>query len=420
MKIKKLFANEILDSRGNPTLEVTCELESGDSGTASVPSGASTGIHEAVELRDGDMSRYSGLGVLDASKHVNEEISAWVAGAEHDQTTLDRSLINLDNTNNKSRLGANAMLGVSMSFARAAAKAKGIQLYELLAQISGDKNYELPLPMFNIINGGKHADSGLDIQEFMIVPIGIIGIEKQIQAASEINQALKKMLQEKGYTVGIGDEGGFAPHLKSNEEALELIQCAICFAGYTTKQIKIAIDVAASSLYKNKMCRLKIDGTEQCIESRELIQWYKNLVDKYPIISIEDGLPEDDWEGFRNLNNLLGGKINIVGDDLTATNVERIKKAKSEEAINSVLIKLNQIGTVTETIAAIKLTKEYGWKPFISHRSGETSDTFIADLSVALSCPFIKSGAPVRGERVAKYNRLLEIARLLKYPTNNH
>lgn len=413
MKIKHLFAREILDSRGNPTLEVSCTLDTEHMGLASVPSGASTGAHEAVELRDGDASRYNGLGVLRAIRHVNEDILELVKDNEYTQESLDQSLIELDGTNNKSHLGANAILGVSMAFARAAANVQNLQLFEYLAKISGNENYALPTPFFNIINGGKHADSGLDVQEFMIAPVGIVGIDKQIQAASEVTQALRKILHRKGYTVGVGDEGGFAPHLKSNEEALDLIQDAIQNAGYTTEKIKIAMDVAASSLYKNKMCTLKIDGTEQCINSDDLIKWYEELVSRYPIISIEDGLSEDDWEGFQKLNHALGQKITTVGDDLTVTNIERIKKAKDENAINSVLIKLNQIGTVSETIEAIKLTQEYGWKPFISHRSGETADTFIADLAVALACPCIKSGAPVRGERVAKYNRLLEIHQYL-------
>lgn len=402
-----------MDSRGNPTLEVSCTLDTGHVGLASVPSGASTGAHEAVELRDGDASRYNGLGVLRAIRHVNEDILELVKDNEYTQESLDQALIELDGTNNKSRLGANAILGASMAFARAAANAQNLQLFEYLAQISGNENHALPTPFFNIINGGKHADSGLDVQEFMIAPLGIVGIDKQIQAASEVTQALRKILHRKGYTVGVGDEGGFAPHLKSNEEALDLIQDAIQNAGYTTEQIKIAMDVAASSLYKNKMCTLKIDGTEQCINSDDLIKWYEELVSRYPIISIEDGLSEDDWEGFQKLNQTLGQKITTVGDDLTVTNIERIKKAKAENAINSVLIKLNQIGTVSETIEAIKLTQEYDWKPFISHRSGETADTFIADLAVALACPCIKSGAPVRGERVAKYNRLLEIQQYL-------
>lgn len=413
MKIQNLFAREILDSRGNPTLEVTCTLDSGVVGTASVPSGASTGAHEAVELRDGDASRYNGFGVLRAARHVNENILEEVRGQEFTQEDLDKKMIELDGTENKSKLGANAILGVSMAFAYAAAKAQNLQLFQYLQKISDNQNLKLPTPFFNIINGGKHADSGLDVQEFMIAPIGIQGISKQIQAASEITQVLKKILQHKGYTVGVGDEGGFAPHLKSNEEALELIIDAIHNAGYTTDEVKIAMDVAASSLYKNKMCTLKIDGTEQCIGSKDMVEWYKNLTSKYPIISIEDGLSEDDWAGFRELHTALGDKLTIVGDDLTVTNIKRIEKAKTENAINSVLIKLNQIGTVTETIEAIKLTQSYSWRPFISHRSGETSDAFIADLSVALACPYIKSGAPVRGERVAKYNRLLEINNLL-------
>lgn len=419
MKIQHLFAREILDSRGNPTLAVTCTLESGHTGTASVPSGASTGAHEAVELRDQDTDRYNGLGVLRAVQNVNEIILELVKDNDYTQVTLDQAMLELDGTANKSKLGANAILGVSMAFARAVANAQDTPLYEYLGEVADVKKFSLPTPSFNIINGGKHADSGLDVQEFMIVPLGIQTFSKQLQAGSEVTQALKKILHRKGYTVGVGDEGGFAPHLKSNEEALDLIQDAIRNAGYTTQQIKIAMDVAASSLYKNKMCTLKIDGTEQCIGSDDLIKWYKSLVRKYPIISIEDGLSEDDFEGFIKMHAELGEQTTIVGDDLTVTNIERIKKCKERDAINSVLIKLNQIGTVTETIEAIKLTQSYGWKPFVSHRSGETSDTFIADLAVALSCPFIKSGAPVRGERVAKYNRLLEIEAILE-STGNH
>jgi enolase len=414
MKITKLIAREILDSRGNPTLEVTCELDDKYRALAAVPSGASTGVHEAVELRDKEDSRYRGLGVLQAAKNVNVEIFDFVKEKSFDQRSLDETLVKLDGTKDKSKLGANAILGVSLAFAKASAVSQNLELFEYIGKISGNTIFSIPTCMFNIINGGKHADSGLDVQEFMICPVGIKTFSKQLQAASEVTQSLKKILSQKGYTVGVGDEGGFAPHLKSNEEALELIQQAIAEAKYSNEEIKIAVDVAASSLYSDKMCTLKIDGKEECLSSVDLVSWYEKLVDKYGIISIEDGLSEDDFNGFALLNKKLGKNILVVGDDLTVTNVERIKQAKQSSAINSVLIKPNQIGTVTETIEAVNLTKEYGWKPFISHRSGETSDTFIADLAVGTSSPYLKSGAPVRGERVAKYNRLLEISDTIK------
>ncbi len=414
MNIHTLTAREILDSRGNPTLEVVCVLEGGQRGVASVPSGASTGAHEAVELRDGDMHRFRGHGVRTAINHVQTTILQHVHGVGHTQQTLDEALITLDGTPNKSRLGANATLGVSCAFARAAALVHEQHLYEYIASIAGNTApLKLPMPMFNIINGGKHADSGLDVQEFMVTPRGIEGFEQQLQAASEITHALRGLLHEKGYSVGVGDEGGFAPRLASNEEALQYIVEAIAAAGYSHDEVQIAMDVAASSLYSDKTCTLKIDGTVQCIAPEELITWYKDLITRYPIVSIEDGLPEDDWEGFAKLTATLGDKILVVGDDLTVTNTARITTAHEKQAINSVLIKLNQIGTLTETIRAVQLTQSYGWKPFVSHRSGETTDAYIADLAVGLGCPYIKAGAPVRGERVAKYNRLLDINRHL-------
>ncbi len=413
VKIRKVNAIEILDSRDNPTIEVSCELQNGILEKASVPSGASTGIHEAHELRDGDMSRYNGLGVLQAMNNVNIEINEFLQDKEFDQKSLDESLIKLDGTENKSRLGANAILGVSLAFARAYAKEQKVELYEYLGRLVGNKDFKLPQPMLNIMNGGKHADSGLDFQEFTIAPIGFDSFHRKIQAGTEIISALKKILENKGYAISVGDEGGFAPKLNSNEEVFEILEEAIKNAGYSFEQIKIGIDAAASSFYKDGMYRLKIAGVQENKTNTEMIDWYEKLVSKYPIIFIEDGLAQDDWEGFAELNKRLGNKIKIVGDDLTVTNVERIKMAIEKKAVNSVLIKLNQIGTLTETLEAIKLTKEQGWIPFISHRSGETEDTFIADLAVGTTCEYIKAGSLIRGERVVKYNRLMEIENIL-------
>ncbi|MBP9701282.1 MAG: phosphopyruvate hydratase [Candidatus Pacebacteria bacterium] len=411
--ITTLTAREILDSRGTPTIEVTCTLSSGAIGIASVPSGASTGIHEALELRDGEQSRYNGLGVQQAVAHVVGEISTLCSGHEYSQQSLDDALIALDGTPNKSRLGANAILGVSMSFAVAAAHDSHMPLYQYLKEVSATDMGVVPRPMFNVINGGKHADSGLDIQEYMIVPIGFDSITRTVQAGAEVISALKKLLHEQGYSTSVGDEGGFAPKLASNEEALELLVHAIDRAGYTTEQIKIALDVAASSFYADGVYVLTAGGRQERKTSDDMIAWYERLLETYPIISIEDGLAEDDWEGFRGMTATIGTRVHIVGDDLTVTNVDRINQAIKENAINAVLIKLNQIGTVSETIAAIALTKAQGWAPIVSHRSGETTDTFIADLAVGCACPFIKSGSLVRGERVCKYNRLMDIEREL-------
>jgi enolase len=408
-KIKSLKAREIIDSRGNPTVEVFCELESGAKDVAGVPSGASTGIHEALELRDGDKKRYNGLGVLNAVKNVNEEIFNLVKSRELDQKSLDEAMMRQDGTPNKSKFGANAILGVSLAFARACAKEQGIELYEYLGNIAGNKNFTLPQPAFNIINGGKHADSGLDIQEFMLIPRDFSSFKEKVRAGAEVIDSLRKILKGKGDVVSVGDEGGFAPQLGSNEEALDVIVEAIRAAGYSTGEVKIGIDAAGSSFYENGKYNLRIAGKKKKMTSDKMIGWYEELVKRYPIISIEDGLAEDDWDGFAKLTAELGGNAVIVGDDLTVTNVKRIQIAIDKKAINSVLIKVNQIGTLTETIEAIQLTKKQGWIPFISHRSGETADTFIADLSVGLSCPFIKSGSLVRGERVCKYNRLMEI-----------
>jgi enolase len=413
-KIQSVTGYEIIDSRGNPTVEVECILSSGATARASVPSGASTGAHEAFELRDNDPKRFNGLGTLTAVQNINTEISQAISGKEFDQQTLDKTLIALDGTENKSRLGANALLGVSLAFARAVAKEKGVELYNHLGSIAGTVDFKLPLPFFNIINGGKHADSGLDIQEFMIAPVGLTTFHEKVRAGAEVITALKKILKEKGYSVGVGDEGGFAPKLKSNEEAFELIMQAIQTSGYSHEEIKIGIDAAASSFYHEGTYQLKIGGEEKKLTNVEMVNWYTQLANTYPIYSIEDGLAEDDWEGFTLLTETLGKTIHIVGDDLTVTNNVRIQTAIEKKAINAVLIKLNQIGTLTETINAIELTKKQNWIPFISHRSGETTDTFIADLAVGLSCDCIKSGSLVRGERVAKYNRLLQIENLIR------
>lgn len=408
LKIKSVNAREILDSRGNPTVEVSL---SSDSYTvvSSVPSGASTGIHEALELRDKDKARYNGQGVLTAISNINEEISKALVGNIYDQESLDNFLIELDGTENKSRLGANAILGVSMAFAKLSARESGIELYEYLGSLANNKDFILPQPMFNIINGGKHADSGLDIQEFMLAPISFDSFSEKVRVGSEVIFALKNILKEKGYSVSVGDEGGFAPKLTSNEEALELMVEAINKSGYTTDQVKIGMDVASSSFYSDSKYKLKIDSGVRELNNEEMVSWYQELLKKYPIMLIEDGLSEDDWDGFRLLTDKIGNDIFVVGDDLLVTNIKRIKTAIDKNAVNSVLIKLNQIGSVTETINAIVMTKKQGWAPFVSHRSGETTDTFIADLSVGLGCPLIKSGSLARGERVCKYNRLMEI-----------
>lgn len=408
VKIKSVSARQILDSRGKPTIEVSLS-SSNFKEVASVPSGASTGIHEALELRDNDPKYYAGLGVNQAVSNVQKEIAEKIIDKEFDQKTLDQFLIDLDGTPNKSKLGANAILGVSMAFAKVGAKEEGLELYEYLAKLAENKNYKFPVPMLNIINGGQHADSGLDIQEFMLGPVGFDSFKEKIRVGAEVIYALRKILKDKGYTVSVGDEGGFAPKLETNEEALELMVMAIEKAGYTKDQVKIGMDAAASSFYEDGKYNLKINGELKSLSSEEMVAWYKALTEKYPIISIEDGLAEDDWEGFNLLTKTLGSKITIVGDDLLVTNIKRIKTAIEKEAVNSVLIKLNQIGTVTETIEAITLAQKQGWSPFVSHRSGETTDTFIADLSVGLACPFIKSGSLVRGERVCKYNRIMEI-----------
>jgi len=405
--ISAIRAMEILDSRGNPTVRVFCSLNNGVLGTASVPSGASTGEREAVELRDGDRKRYSGKGVLKAAQNVNEAIAKATVGADPSrQQEIDRRMIELDGTPNKSALGANAVLGVSMAVARAAAAAARVPLY---AYLGGPEATRLPVPMMNILNGGKHADNSLDLQEFMVVPVGAPTFSEALRWGAETFHSLKRILRQKGYATGVGDEGGFAPNLKNNEEACEVIVSAIEAAGYVPgKQIAIALDPAASSFYEGGVYNLERSGQGKR-SSDELIQLYAAWVDKYPIISIEDGLAEDDWSGFRAQTATLGGRIQIVGDDIYVTNPELIARGVSEKASNAALIKLNQIGTVTETIEAVAICQKAGWGYVISHRSGETEDSFIADFAVAMGGGQIKAGSASRGERMVKYNRLLEI-----------
>jgi enolase len=401
-----VYAREILDSRGNPTIEVEVELESGAIGVAQVPSGASTGVHEAIELRDGDKKRYLGKGVKKAVENVNEIIAPEIIGYDAmDQLLVDNLLIELDGTPNKSRLGANAILGVSLATVKAAANLLGLPLY---SYIGGVNARELPVPMMNILNGGKHADSGVDLQEFMIAPAGGTNFKESLRMGAETFHTLKKVLKEKGYNISVGDEGGFAPNLQSSEEAIQLIVKAIEKAGYKPgKDIFITLDPAASELYKEGKYILSREGAIRT--SDEMIDYYTELVDKYPIISIEDGLAEDDWEGWKKLTKKLGNKIQIVGDDLYVTDKARLIKGIKLSASNSILIKLNQIGTLSETLDTIETAKKAGFTSVISHRSGETEDTTIADLAVATNVGQIKTGSLCRTERIAKYNQLLRI-----------
>ncbi len=404
MRIVDIKAREIIDSRGNPTIEAECLLESGIMGRAAVPSGASTGTREALELRDNDKKRYNGKGVLTAVNNVNNIIGQEITGKNClDQRLIDITMCKLDGTENKSKLGANAILAVSMAAARAASKYLDIPLYRYLG---GPNACLLPVPLCNILNGGEHADNNLDIQEYMIAPIGLPNFREAIRAASEIFHSLKKILSEKGYATSVGDEGGFAPNLSSNEEALGLILKAIEKAGYKAgKEVAIALDCAASEFYKDKS--YKFGG--KSLSSEDMVTAYKKWVDKYPIISIEDGLSEADWKGWEKLTKELGDKIQIVGDDIFVTNTSIIQKAIDRNVSNSVLIKLNQIGTVTETIEAIQMAKNNGWTAVVSHRSGETADTFISHLAVGLNTGQIKTGSLSRSERLEKYNELLRI-----------
>ena len=406
-KIESVRALEILDSRGNPTLRVFLTLDQGIAASASVPSGASTGENEAVELRDGDRNRYDGKGVKKAVANVNEIIAPKIVGMDPSrQAEIDRLMIELDGTPNKGKLGANAILGVSMAVARAAASASGIPLYSYLG---GPGAVRLPVPMMNILNGGKHAENSVDFQEFMVMPIGAPNFGEALRYGAETFHALKGILKKKRYATGVGDEGGFAPNLKSNDEACRVIVEAIETAGYKTgKDIAIALDPAASSFYQSGIYDLAKSGQGKK-SSAEMTNLYANWVKEYPIVSIEDGLAKDDWEGFQVQTAALGDKIQIVGDDIYVTNTRFISRGIQEKTSNAVLIKLNQIGTVTETMEAIQLCRRAGWAFVISHRSGETEDTFLADFAVAMGGGQIKTGSVCRSERIAKYNRLLEI-----------
>lgn len=406
-KIKDVKAREILDSRGNPTVEVDLLLQDGSFGRAAVPSGASTGEHEAVELRDGDKSRYMGKGTLKAVANVNGEIRKAVKGKDAlEQGQLDQLMIDLDGTPNKARLGANAILGVSMAAAKACAASKGMPLYKY---IGGSKAHVLPVPMMNILNGGAHADNNVDLQEFMIMPLGADSFATALRWGSEVFHNLKKILHDKKLSTAVGDEGGFAPDLKSNEEAVDVILAAIDKAGYKAgKDIFIALDPASSSFFENGKYILEAEPKKEN-SSKDMVEFYSKWVSKYPIVSIEDGLAEDDWSGWKVLTDKLGKKIQLVGDDLFVTNVKRLRMGIEKKVANSILIKVNQIGTLTETLDAIDLAKKHGYTAVISHRSGETEDTTISHLVVAMNTGQIKTGSVCRSERICKYNELLRI-----------
>ena len=412
MFISDVFAREILDSRGNPTVEVEVVLESGEMGRAAVPSGASTGIYEAVELRDGDKSRYLGKGVLNAVDNVNEIIAPELIGMNvFDQVGIDQMLIELDGTDNKGKLGANAILGVSMAVVKAAAEELGMPLFQYLGGVNAKV---LPTPMMNIINGGEHADNNVDIQEFMVMPVGADSWAEALRMGAEIFHSLKSVLKGKGLNTAVGVEGGFAPNLGSNEEALMAIVEAIEKAGYKPgDEVKIAMDAAASSFYSADKKKYVLAGEGKELTSEEMVAFYEDLVSKYPIISIEDGLDENDWDGFKLMTERLGDKIQIVGDDLFVTNTAKLEEGIQKGIANSILIKLNQIGTITETLDAIEMAKRAGYTAIISHRSGETEDTTIADLVVAVNAGQIKTGAPSRTDRVAKYNQLIRIEEMI-------
>lgn len=404
--ITDVYAREILDSRGNPTVEVDVVLTDGVFGRAAIPSGASTGAFEAVELRDGDDTRYMGKGVLKAVENVNEVIAPEIEGLNpFDQPGLDRVLLELDGTENKGNLGANAILGVSLAAAKAAAESLGIPLYQYLGGVNAK---ELPVPLMNILNGGKHADNNVDIQEFMIMPVGASSFAEALRMGTEVYHSLKAVLKEKSLATAIGDEGGFAPSLESNEDALLCIVDAIQRAGYQPgEQVALALDVAATELYENGVYNLAGEGVKKT--SDEMIDYYENLIQRYPILSIEDGLDEEDWEGWQKLTQRLGDKVQLIGDDLFVTNPKRLARGIKEKCGNSILIKLNQIGTLTETLDAIEMAKRAGYTAVISHRSGETEDVTLAHVAVAVNAGMIKTGAPARTERVAKYNELLRI-----------
>ena len=407
VEIVDIVGRQILDSRCFPTVEVEVYLEDGTMGRAAVPSGASTGIYEAVELRDGKKDYYMGKGVLKAVENVNDTIAEELIGCNvFDQTYIDKMLIELDGSNNKGKLGANAILGVSLAVAQAAANYLGLPLYQYVGGVNAKV---LPVPMMNIINGGSHADNSVDLQEFMVMPVGFDNFDKAVQACAEVYHALKKTLNDKGYSTGVGDEGGFAPNLKSNAEAIDVILEAIKKAGYEPgKDIFIAIDAASSEYYKDGKYVLEHEG--KTLTASEMVDFFEDWVNKYPIISIEDGMAEEDWEGWKILTDRLGKKVQLVGDDLFVTNTQRLEEGIKKGVGNSILIKLNQIGTLTETLNAIEMANRAGYTAVISHRSGETEDTTIADLVVAVNAGQIKTGAPARSERVAKYNQLIRIS----------
>ena len=404
--ITDVYAREILDSRGNPTVEVDIYLEDGAFGRAAVPSGASTGAFEAVELRDGDKARYLGKGTLNAVDNVNTLIAPALIGLDAaDQSGIDRFLIELDGTDNKGKLGANAILGVSLAVAKAAAASAGLPLYRY---IGGANAKVLPSPMMNILNGGKHADNNVDIQEFMVMPLGAPTFSEALRMGTEVFHSLKKVLNSKGYNTAVGDEGGFAPNLGSNEEALAIIVEAIEAAGYVPgKDVYLALDVASTELYHDGIYDLAGEGVQKT--ASEMVDFYEELCSKYPVISIEDGLAEEDWEGWKMMTERLGGKVQLVGDDLFVTNTRRLSKGIAQDTANSILVKVNQIGTLTETLEAVEMAKQAGYTAVISHRSGETEDATIADIAVATNAGQIKTGAPSRSDRVAKYNQLLRI-----------
>ena len=410
--IKNIEAIEVLDSRGNPTIQVEVVTEGGFSGVALVPSGASTGSFEAIELRDNDKSRFMGKGVQKAVENVNKKIAKKLIDMNvYDQRKIDEEMILLDDTLNKSNLGANAILGVSLAVAKAAANSLGMELYNYIGGINAS---QLPIPMMNILNGGKHSDNNINIQEFMIMPVGSITFAERLKRGVEVYHSLKKVLKSKGYSVAVGDEGGFAPNLESEEEAIEVILEAVKQAGYEPKKdICIALDIASTEMYEEAQ-KIGKTGyyfwkTDKFKTTEEMIEYIENLCNKYPIISVEDGLAEEDWEGWKTLTQKLGNKIQLVGDDLFVTNAKRLEKGIKENSANAILIKPNQIGTLTETLETIRLAKENRYKTIISHRSGETEDTTIADIAVAINAGQIKTGAPCRTDRVAKYNRLLNI-----------